>query len=98
MTWFKHQGPVGSGVIFERQGEPWSAGDGGGEEDEGRRELQPYQDRVAPEGGSSTVRVTFDTPGDYLLRVRADNFGAHDSTPGDQCCWTNGFVEVSVTP
>jgi len=29
--------------------------------------------------------------------VRADNFGRVDSTPGDQCCWTNGYVKVTVT-
>ena len=44
-----------------------------------------------------TTTVTFDQPGDYLIRVRADNFGRIDSTAGDQCCWTNGYVKVTVT-
>jgi len=25
-----------------------------------------------------------------------DNFNPMDSTPGDQCCWTNGYVSVTV--
>jgi hypothetical protein len=41
-------------------------------------------------------RATFDTPGEYLIRIRIDNFGG-DSAPGNQCCWTNGYVRVSVT-
>ena len=53
---------------------------------------------MSPAGGKSTVTATFDTPGDYVLRVRADNFAALDSGAGDQCCWTNGYVRVRVTP
>jgi hypothetical protein len=41
-------------------------------------------------------RASFDTPGDYVIRVRIDNFGG-DSAPGNQCCWSNGYVRVSVT-
>jgi len=29
--------------------------------------------------------------------VRVDNWDANDSTGGDQCCWTNGYVRVRVT-
>ncbi len=47
-------------------------------------------------GNAATTTVTFDRPGDYLLRVRADNFNRVDSTPPDQCCWTNGYVKVVV--
>ena len=32
-----------------------------------------------------------------MLRVRVDNFGITDSAPGQQCCWTNGYVKVKVT-
>ena len=48
--------------------------------------------------GAVTTTVTFDQPGDYILRVRADNFNPVDSTSGDQCCWTNGYVRVAVAP
>ena len=49
-------------------------------------------------GGAVTTTVTFDEPGEYFLRVRADNFNPVDSTTQDQCCWTNGYVRVSVGP
>ena len=48
-------------------------------------------------GNAATTTVAFDESGDYVLRVRADNFNRVDSTPQDQCCWTNGYVKVTVT-
>ena len=48
--------------------------------------------------GEATTTVTFAARGDYVLRVRADNWHANDSTSGDQCCWTNGYVPARVTP
>ena len=56
-----------------------------------------HTEPIPEEGGMVTTTVTFDQPGDYLIRVRADNFGRIDSTAGDQCCWTNGYVKVTVT-
>lgn len=53
--------------------------------------------RLAPTGGAASVTASFTGPGDYVVRVRVN-----DSTvPGAghaQCCWTNGFVKVTVTP
>ena len=72
-------------------------GEGEESEDEDNLDLEPYQHRVAPSGGQSTMTATFTEPGEYTLRVRADNWSAHDSSPGDQCCWTNGYVNVKVT-
>jgi hypothetical protein len=48
--------------------------------------------------GSVTTSATFKTPGEYVIRVRADNFGRLDTSPGNQCCWTNGYVKVTVAP
>ena len=59
-------------------------------------EEQPLVDEAAE--GRATTSVTFAEPGDYVLRVRADNFNPVDSTPADQCCWTNGYVAVTVAP
>ena len=49
--------------------------------------------------GHGTVRVvvTFSEPGEYILRAQVDVFSAPDSSSGDQCCWTNGYVRVTVT-
>lgn len=49
------------------------------------------------ESGEATVQATFSAPGEYVLRARADNHNANDSSPGDQCCWTNGYISVNVT-
>ncbi|MDE2754096.1 MAG: hypothetical protein OXI83_16115 [Gemmatimonadota bacterium] len=52
---------------------------------------------VPIEGGKATTLATFAEPGDYVIRVRA-NDGSGVSTAGhSQCCWTNGFVRVRVT-
>ena len=58
-------------------------------------ELSPVQ--IDGEG-NAVVTVMFSEPGRYLLLARADNFrGSGDSSTGDHCCWTNGYVEVTVS-
>jgi len=59
--------------------------------------FEPRAAKTAPGGGEATTSVRFSAPGDYMLRVRVDNFGITDSAPGQQCCWTNGYVKVKVT-
>ncbi len=50
---------------------------------------------VDPADGRATVTVTFDEPGDYLLRVQGIDDPVEDFE--FHCCWTNGFVPVTVT-
>ena len=50
------------------------------------------------EWGEANNMVTFREPGEYVLRVRVDNFRASDSRFDNQCCWSNGYVPVTVTP
>jgi hypothetical protein len=45
-----------------------------------------------------TTQVTFSEPGEYLIRLRADNFMAPDSKFDNVCCWSNAFQPVTVTP
>jgi len=53
--------------------------------------------RLAPTGGTGTTTATFSRAGDYRIRVRANDLSA--MTAGHaQCCWTNGFLLVTVTP
>jgi len=59
--------------------------------------FDPQKDEIQGRRGSSSTLARFSEPGEYLIRVRGDNFGAIDSMPGDQCCWTNGYVTVIVT-
>ena len=47
--------------------------------------------------GQSTTTATFEEPGEYVIRVRADAFGYSESSAGNQCCWTNGYQKVTVT-
>jgi hypothetical protein len=44
----------------------------------------------------ATTSATFSEPGEYWLRVVA-NDSSGDGGGGFQCCWTNGLVKVTVT-
>ena len=57
----------------------------------------PAGARVAAAGGTATTTATFSQPGEYILRVRA-NDSSISSAGHAQCCWTNGFIRVTVTP
>ncbi len=62
-------------------------------------DLQPESALIESEGwGLSTTQATFSEPGQYMIRVRADNFEAEDSSFDDQCCWSNVFFPITVTP
>ena len=55
--------------------------------------------RLPTEGDDANMgsfKATFDTPGEYVIRIRIDNFTSGDSGPGNQCCWSNGYVRVRV--
>jgi len=47
--------------------------------------------------GAATTTVTFNEPGEYVLRVRANDASGVTDAGHAQCCWTNGFVKVTVT-
>jgi len=47
-------------------------------------------------GGRTATTATFVAPGDYLLRLQA-NDSTGDGGGGFQCCWTNAYVRVAVT-
>jgi len=42
--------------------------------------------------------ATFTEPGEYVVRLRVDNFTAPDSQFDNVCCWSNAYVPVTVTP
>jgi len=83
-------------VVEEEEEEPDSAGAAAA-----RRERAASRPQIIPlsEGqGTASVIVTFSVPGEYIMRARVDNFSAPDSSDNDNCCFTNGYVRVSVTP
>jgi hypothetical protein len=48
--------------------------------------------------GQASTQATFSAAGEYVIRLRVDNFGAPDSRFDNQCCWSNAFVPVTVAP
>jgi hypothetical protein len=47
------------------------------------------------QGEMITANATFSAPGDYQLRVQA-NDESGEGGGGFQCCWTNAYIKVSV--
>jgi len=86
--WIMHQGPVGASPKFSEA-------------------LITGADRANRGGESSngstngweevTTQATFSTPGDYIIRLRVDNFQAPDSQFDNVCCWSNAYVPVTVS-
>jgi hypothetical protein len=87
--WVLHQGPAGAVPEFSV---PLITG---------RERAQP-----GGESGTSgnngweevTTQATFSEPGEYVVRLRADNFQAPDSKFDNVCCWSNAYIPVTVTP
>ncbi len=52
---------------------------------------------VNVQGEMISSSATFSAPGDYLLRVQA-NDESGEGGGGFQCCWTNTYVKVTVRP
>lgn len=94
--WSKYQGPPGAVTFTRHPSHP--------EEQRvtarGRGSPPPGLDAVPlPQaGGTARVIATFEAPGDYILRAEANNWNAPDSQSIDQCCWSNAYVRVRVTP
>ncbi|HZR25861.1 MAG TPA: hypothetical protein VFA59_19840 [Vicinamibacterales bacterium] len=47
-------------------------------------------------GGKNETKATFDQPGDYIIRIQA-NDSTGDGGGGFECCWSNAYVKVTVT-
>jgi hypothetical protein len=52
-------------------------------------------EKPAVSDGKASTTATFSVPGEYLLRVVANDWSG-DGGRGFQCCWTNGMVKVTV--
>ena len=87
--WIKHQGPVGAVPDFEQASIT------------GRQRARAAGEDAASDSNAwteVTTQATFPEPGDYVVRLRVDNFTAPDSQFDNQCCWSNAYVPVTVTP
>lgn len=58
--------------------------------------FEPASGHVPAAGGEMSTEATFSAPGEYLIRIRATD-GQLDTSGHAQCCWTNGYVPVTVT-
>ncbi|MEP6832606.1 MAG: hypothetical protein ABJB74_04390 [Gemmatimonas sp.] len=57
----------------------------------------PKSTRLPAVGGTAKTTATFAQAGEYLLRIRANDSAV--ATAGHaQCCWSNAFIRVTVTP
>lgn len=52
---------------------------------------------VSMDDGKSTAVARFSRAGEYVLRTQI-NDASGDGGGGNQCCWTNALVKVTVTP
>ncbi len=65
----------------------------------GTATFSPAEPKI--QDGKATTSVTFDSPGEYVLRVLAWDASGSQGTimaGGFQCCWTNGYVRLNVAP
>lgn len=58
--------------------------------------LEPATGRATSAGAQITTQATFGAPGEYVIRLRANDSSVAGAGHA-QCCWTNGFVKVTVT-
>jgi hypothetical protein len=63
----------------------------------GQVAFDPPTARVPSAGGSAATSATFSAPGEYVLRVRANDASGVAGAGHAQCCWTNAFVKVTVS-
>lgn len=80
--WILHQGPAMPDFSSEK-----ISGRERAEGDEGMSDWTTVQ-----------TEATFWEAGEYIVRLRVDNFEAPDSKFDNQCCWSNAYVPVTVTP
>ena len=59
--------------------------------------FDPARPAIDRTDGKATTMATFSVPGEYVLRLQA-NDQSGDGGGGFQCCWTNVHVGVSVKP
>ena len=46
---------------------------------------------------AATTTATFSTPGDYIVRLQANDVSG-EGGGGFQCCWTSVLIKVAVGP
>lgn len=95
-VWARDDGAASISLGGGREGVPvtltWFKHSGPGEVT-----FEPESGEVDHEGGVMETHATFDEPGEYVIRIRANDASGVSGAGHAQCCWTNAFVRVSVT-
>jgi hypothetical protein len=63
----------------------------------GKVVFTPSSAKVDASGGQATTMASFSEAGEYVVRVRANDASGVANAGHAQCCWTNGFVKITVT-
>ena len=63
----------------------------------GKVAFNPPSAKVDAAGGQAATSASFSEAGDYIVRVRANDASGVANAGHAQCCWTNGFVRITVT-
>ena len=103
VTFNKHQGPgtvkftrhpdTTIVVKSEKSADPLCQGCRSGAKQDG-----PNVISVPGPEGLARVYASFSAPGNYIIHAKVDNFASSDSSNFNQCCWTNIFQRITVTP
>ncbi|NNK92858.1 MAG: hypothetical protein HKP41_00760 [Desulfobacterales bacterium] len=83
--WVMHQGPAAPEIEIGEM--------------RGRDRADEYTgDPNSNEWTEVSNQLTFPEPGEYIIRLRVDNFEAPDSQFDNVCCWSNAYFPVTVNP
>jgi hypothetical protein len=85
VTWYKHRGPAGDTLKFDPV-TPRVVADA----DAAKMFAKP-----GDYSGKATTTATFSAPGEYWLRAQI-NDATGNGGGGDQCCWSNVLIKVTV--
>ena len=92
-----HHGPANAVIVAQQQDDQSELEEAGPDSDGDESRPNVVTIPVESADGSAEFSITFSEPGSYLMRVMVENHRAIDSSQGNQCCWTNGYVEVEVS-
>ncbi|MDP1931087.1 MAG: hypothetical protein Q8L60_06505 [Gammaproteobacteria bacterium] len=99
VTWQAHQGAAANVTFTRHESTPAPTTPvEGARRPRGAQANDPNQVRLPLGHGVASVVATFSVPGEYIIRAAVTNHDAADSSYGDQCCWTNAYHKVTVTP
>lgn len=94
-VWARDDGLASVSIVGSRAGTPvaltWFKHSG-----PGKVTFTEESAEVPIDGGMMETQATFSAPGEYVLRVRANDASGVSGAGHSQCCWSNAFVRVTI--